>query len=142
MINARLWHAQLLHGGDNPRPYSLPFLARTQVQFADQLGQTLELECVLIVVIAFDDLLLIRREIGHDPSRLLIVARTRRSGEPSRTASPARLAAPICRSGEPSRTASAARLAAPTGRRSGEPSRTLPSQVPLGSRHLLNLLLA
>src|SRR5262249_51152257 len=51
VVDARLGHAQLLHGGDDRRPDALALLALGQVQLPDQVGELLARNRVEVVVV-------------------------------------------------------------------------------------------
>src|SRR4051812_1978249 len=67
MVDPGLRHAELLHRRGGRLPGPLLLLPFRQVQFAYQFRQALRLDGVLVVVIPLDDLLLVRRVIGHCP---------------------------------------------------------------------------
>src|SRR5256885_13976299 len=60
MINAALGDAEAFHGGGGAFPQPLLLFALREIEFADQVGEALALQRALVLVIALDDLLLVR----------------------------------------------------------------------------------
>src|SRR5262249_26125391 len=71
VVNAGLWHAELLHGGDGVLPQPLFLLPFSEIEFGDEVRQPLPLQRALVIVISFDDLLLVGRVILFRHSTLL-----------------------------------------------------------------------
>src|SRR5262249_28531859 len=63
MVDSLLWDLQVAQGRLDVRPDALPLLALGQVEIADQLGQPLQGGRVEVLVVALDDLLLVRAEV-------------------------------------------------------------------------------
>ena len=65
MIDASLWNSQPQHGFRRFRPQLFQFLSFRKIKIRHEFTQTLTVDLLAIIVVAFDDFLLIFASICH-----------------------------------------------------------------------------